>query len=266
MNCQSVGTAVGVRRSAWKSIRDAYLARAPRIRGCAADVRGGQDRTGTDRRDGDRRDQSGAAPRCAAPHGIDYIDYRDHVQKALDGEPRSFDVTRDYLWPIPAREVTLNPNLTQNSGYRLRMRLTGSWLLLAVVIACGRAASSLPQTTTPGTGAVSTVVPTETDARVTRVEELLRGVPGLEVTRAPDGSYRLRIRGARSIRGNPTDDDPLLVIDGITVSSGSLSSTLSELTPGDIAQIDVLKDAAATSVYGSRGANGVIVITTKRAR
>jgi TonB-dependent SusC/RagA subfamily outer membrane receptor len=109
-------------------------------------------------------------------------------------------------------------------------------------------------------------VPTETDARVTRVEELLRGVPGLEVTRTPEGGYRLRIRGARSIRGNPTDDDPLLVIDGITISSGSLNSTLSELAPGDIAQIEVLKDAAATSAYGSRGANGVIVITTKRAR
>ena len=91
-------------------------------------------------------------------------------------------------------------------------------------------------------------------------------MPGLEVTRTPEGGYRLRIRGARSIRGNPTDDDPLLVIDGITISSGSLGNTLAEVAPGDIAQIDVLKDAAATSAYGSRGANGVIVITTKRAR
>jgi len=138
-------------------------------------------------------------------------------------------------------------------------------LVVALAVACGRAASSPPKSTTPGTGAVTTVVPTETDARVTRVEELLRGVPGLEVTRTPDG-YRLRIRGARSIRGNPTDDDPLLVIDGITISGGSLNSTLAELAPGDIARIDVLKDAAATSEYGSRGANGVIVITTKRAR
>ncbi len=95
---------------------------------------------------------------------------------------------------------------------------------------------------------------------------MLRGVPGLEVTRTSDGGYRLRIRGARSIRGTSTDDDPLLVIDGITVSSESLGNTLSELAPGDIARIDVLKDAAATSAYGSRGANGVIVITTKRAR
>ena len=140
------------------------------------------------------------------------------------------------------------------------------WLVVALATACGRAASSPPRSTTPGTGAVTTVVPRETDARVTRVEDLLRGVPGLEVTRASDGGYRLRIRGARSIRGNPTDDDPLLVIDGITISSGSLNSTLSELAPGDVEQIDVLKDAGATSAYGSRGANSVIVITTKRAR
>jgi len=139
-------------------------------------------------------------------------------------------------------------------------------LIVALTVACGRAASSPPRSTTPGTGAVSTVIPTTTDARVTRVEEMLRGVPGLEVTRTSDGGYRLRVRGARSIRGTSTDDDPLLVIDGITVSSESLGNTLSELSPGDIARIDVLKDAAATSAYGSRGANGVIVITTKRAR
>src|SRR5207247_8551495 len=134
-------------------------------------------------------------------------------------------------------------------------------LVVARATACRRAASSPPRSTTPGTGAGTTVVPRETDARVTRVEDLLRGVPGLEVTRTSDGGYRLRIRGARSIRGNPTDDDPLLVIDGITISSGSLGNTLAEVAPGDIAQIDVLKDAAATSAYGSRGANGVSVIT-----
>jgi TonB-dependent SusC/RagA subfamily outer membrane receptor len=145
------------------------------------------------------------------------------------------------------------------------MRFGDSWLVSALVIACGRAASSPPQSTTPGTGAVSTVIPTETDARVTRVEELLRGVPGLDMTRLPDGGYRLRIRGQHSIRGNPGDDDPLLVVDGFPISSEALSSTLAGMAPGDIARIDVLKDAGATSIYGSRGANGVIVITTKRA-
>jgi TonB-dependent SusC/RagA subfamily outer membrane receptor len=113
---------------------------------------------------------------------------------------------------------------------------------------------------------VTTVVPSEADARVMQVEEMLRGVPGLDVTRLPDGGYQLRIRGQRSIRGNPGDDDPLLVVDGIPISAGALSSTLASLAPGDIARIEVLKDAGAAGIYGSRAANGVIVITTKRAR
>ncbi|HEY6157262.1 MAG TPA: TonB-dependent receptor plug domain-containing protein [Gemmatimonadales bacterium] len=113
---------------------------------------------------------------------------------------------------------------------------------------------------------MTTVVPSETDARVTRVEEMLRGVAGLDVTRLPDGGYQLRIRGHRSIRGNPGDDDPLVVIDGIPISREAVGSALAALTPGDVARIEVLKDAGATGFYGSRGANGVIVITTKRAR
>jgi TonB-dependent SusC/RagA subfamily outer membrane receptor len=111
---------------------------------------------------------------------------------------------------------------------------------------------------------VATVVPSENDARVTRVEEMLRGVAGLEVTRLSNGGYQIRIRGQRSIRGNPADDDPLIVIDGVPASTGP--AALADLAPQDIARIDVLKDAGATSQYGSRGANGVIVITTKRAR
>jgi TonB-dependent SusC/RagA subfamily outer membrane receptor len=129
--------------------------------------------------------------------------------------------------------------------------------------ACGGATSRGTETTA-GTGAVTTVVPTETDARVTRVEEMLRGVAGLEVTRLSNGGYQIRIRGQRSIRGNPTDDDPLIVIDGVPTSTGA--AALADLSPQDVARIEVLKDAGATGIYGSRGANGVIVITTKRAR
>src|SRR2546422_7567526 len=72
------------------------------------------------------------------------------------------------------------------------------WLVFALMMACGRAASSPPSSTTPGTGAVTTVLPSETDARVSRVEELLRGVPGLEVTQMSNGAYQIRIRGQRS--------------------------------------------------------------------
>jgi len=135
---------------------------------------------------------------------------------------------------------------------------------LVLLAGCGRAASSPPHSATPGTGAVATVVPSERDARVSRVEELLRGVPGLEVTALSNGAYQIRIRGHRSIRGNPGDDDPLIVIDGIPSAAGA--AALADIAPTDVARIEVLKDAGATSQYGSRGANGVIVITTKRAR
>ena len=63
---------------------------------------------------------------------------------------------------------------------------------------------------------------------------------------------------------HPTDDEPLLVIDDMSVPRGSLSATVASLAVRDVARIDVLKDAASTSVYGFRGAGGVIIITTKR--
>jgi TonB-dependent SusC/RagA subfamily outer membrane receptor len=142
---------------------------------------------------------------------------------------------------------------------------------VTAVAACGRTGSPPDQApaaeepTRLGTGSVTTIVPTEADAQFTRVEELLRRVPGLVVSRIA-GGYRLRIRGQHSVQGGAADDDPLLVIDGVPVASGALSAALAGLAPRDVARIEVLKDAAATSVWGSRGGNGVIVITTKRGR
>src|SRR5256885_16946766 len=126
-------------------------------------------------------------------------------------------------------------------------------LFVAFGLACGRAASSPPPGATPGTGAVASVGPRETDARVGRVEELLPGRPGLEVTALPNGSYQIRIRGHRSIRGNPGDDDPLIVVDGIPSAAGP--AALADIAPNDVARIEVLKDAGATSQYGSAGCN-----------
>ena len=116
------------------------------------------------------------------------------------------------------------------------------------------------------TAAVTSVSPTEADARVTRIEDLLLArVPGLEVLPLANGTFTLRIRGRHSLMGQSQGDEPLLVIDDIPVPSGSLGSALAGMAPRDVGRIDVLKDAAAASVYGSRGANGVIIITTKRA-
>lgn len=81
----------------------------------------------------------------------------------------------------------------------------------------------------------------------------LVGVPGIRM----DGSS-IRIRGTRSKNAS---NDPLIVLDGIPYNE-----TLASINPGDIESIDVLKDASSTAIYGARGANGVILITTKQAK
>jgi TonB-linked SusC/RagA family outer membrane protein len=83
----------------------------------------------------------------------------------------------------------------------------------------------------------------------------LAGVTATTAEGSPDAEVRIRVRGGMSITG---DNSPLYVIDGVQVENG-----LSTISPQDIQNIDVLKDAAATAIYGARGANGVIVITTK---
>lgn len=86
----------------------------------------------------------------------------------------------------------------------------------------------------------------------------LAGVTATTSEGSPDADIRIRVRGGMSITG---DNSPLFVIDGVQVENG-----LSTISPQDIQSIDVLKDAAATAIYGARGANGVIVITTKSGR
>jgi len=83
------------------------------------------------------------------------------------------------------------------------------------------------------------------------------GVQVLQNTGAPGDGISVRIRGANSLQGN---NEPLYVIDGFPTSDASLVNN------ADIASIEVLKDASATAIYGSRGANGVVIITTKKGR
>ncbi|MFP9115433.1 SusC/RagA family TonB-linked outer membrane protein [Flavobacterium sp. RHBU_3] len=109
------------------------------------------------------------------------------------------------------------------------------------------------------TGAVSTI---SGDAlkkvSMPSVAETLTGrVAGVQVTSSegsPDADIKIRIRGGGSIT---QDSSPLVIVDGFPVSS------ISDISPNDIDQITVLKDASSTAIYGSRGANGVIIITTK---
>ena len=116
------------------------------------------------------------------------------------------------------------------------------------------------------TGAVASVSGNEVNpARPLRLEELLRGkIAGLQVVTRSDGRQTLRIRGGTTSLVGAPDQDPLIVLDGVPLSADGLATALAGLTPDDIRQVDVLKDVASTSIYGMRGAAGVIVITTTR--
>jgi TonB-dependent SusC/RagA subfamily outer membrane receptor len=94
------------------------------------------------------------------------------------------------------------------------------------------------------------------------VADMLVGrFPGVEVRTLSNGSATIRIRGTRSFRSG---EEPLIVVDGIPQHSGAQS--LMDMSPRDVESIEVLKDAAASSVYGARGANGVILIATRKLR
>jgi TonB-linked SusC/RagA family outer membrane protein len=132
------------------------------------------------------------------------------------------------------------------------------------------------------TGSVSTVTTAALERTpIVSVDQVLQGTaPGVSVTTAssePGGALSVRIRGTSSITGNA---EPLYVIDGFpiendiegsSVGNGGRTRTtpsnpLAAINPSDIETISILKDASATAIYGSRGANGVVIITTRQGR
>lgn len=125
------------------------------------------------------------------------------------------------------------------------------------------------------TGSISSVGGEEiNEATTANFSQSLQGrVPGVQVIQtsgAPGGKTSIRIRGTTSINAS---SEPLYVIDGMIVNNnveemsiggrGPAGDPLSSLNPGDIESIEILKDASATAIYGSRGANGVVLITTE---
>jgi len=127
------------------------------------------------------------------------------------------------------------------------------------------------------TGSVSSVPKGNLSQVTSSADNLLRGaVSGVVVTQSsgrPGATSSVRIRGGNSITAG---NEPLYVVDGILIyndnsngtagvsNAGAGVNVLSTISPGDIESIDVLKDASATAIYGSRGANGVVIITTKK--
>lgn len=118
------------------------------------------------------------------------------------------------------------------------------------------------------TGAISSISSSAvTQSVATTIDQVLQGrAAGVQIqqnTGTPGGSSSVRIRGISSITGS---NEPIYVIDGVIIdgNSGSINiNPLAGINPNDIASIDILKDASATAIYGSRAANGVIIVTTK---
>lgn len=131
------------------------------------------------------------------------------------------------------------------------------------------------------TGSIARMTSKDIESQpVTNVLATMHGrMAGVEVVQesgAPGGAFRIKIRGQNSLRSE--GNEPLYIIDGVPYSSEnigslqtsgnniSLTSPLNSINPTDIESIEILKDADATAIYGSRGANGVVLITTKRGK
>ncbi|MXV53193.1 SusC/RagA family TonB-linked outer membrane protein [Pedobacter sp. HMF7647] len=168
------------------------------------------------------------------------------------------------------QEVAINSRTTINAS------LSSSSTSLNEVVVVGYGT----QRVRDATGAVASIGTKDFNKGViASPEQLLQGrVPGVQVTPAsgePGAGININIRGATSIRSN---NNPLFVIDGVPLDASgpttggmdagagmsSARNPLSFLNPADIENISVLKDASAAAIYGSRGANGVVLITTKK--
>ena len=191
------------------------------------------------------------------------------------------DVSGAFSFSIPANGTTLIISYTGYASKEIAIGASNNYNVmleqeaidLSDIVIVGYGTQSKKELT----GSVSKVT-SETISRlpVTGVDQALQGqAPGVQVTSAsgtPGASVSIRVRGPSSISAG---NQPLYVVDGIPINTGSYSqigvggqqtNALADLNPADIESIDVLKDAAAASIYGSRASNGVVIITTKRGK
>ncbi len=139
-------------------------------------------------------------------------------------------------------------------------------IALGLMSACARSPATGDAGLSPASQEDSTRSTTITSSEVRArphepIESLLKGrVSGVQVSLTPSGDLSVRIRGATSFYAG---SEPLYVLDGIPIQAGP-GGALTGINPYDIESIEVLKNPAETALYGVRGANGVIVIKTKR--
>jgi TonB-dependent starch-binding outer membrane protein SusC len=133
--------------------------------------------------------------------------------------------------------------------------------LLAACASGGAKSSKGTNGASPSRGPTTTVTSSDLEQNPnTPIEQVLRGrIAGVTVSRAEDGGLVIRVRGSTSFNSS---DAPLYVVDGVPLQP-SPSGSLQGINPYDIESIKVLKDPASLTMYGSRGANGVVLIKTK---
>ena len=184
------------------------------------------------------------------------------------------DTEGNYQLVVPDQSVTLvfsfigytTQEITVGNRSALNVTLSGEDKALSEVVVVGYGTQNRRELT----GSVSSLkTQTIKDQPVPNVVEGLAGrMPGVLIqqnTGAPGNAPSIKVRGLGSISAG---NGPLIVVDGQPLNSGSQTNAggLNQLNPNDIEKIDVLKDASATAIYGSRGANGVVMVTTKRGK
>ena len=161
--------------------------------------------------------------------------------------------------------------ITLGNGSNINVSLESDSKVLSEVVVVGYGTQSKKEIT----GSQSTVKAADiANAPILSPEQALQGrAPGVQVTQSsgtPGGGISVRVRGPSSIGAS---NQPLYIVDGVPINTGSytqlaaggqLTNSLGDINPSDIESLEVLKDAAATAIYGSRASGGVVLITTKR--
>ncbi|TMF83942.1 MAG: hypothetical protein E6I08_16530 [Chloroflexi bacterium] len=160
---------------------------------------------------------------------------------------------------------------TQTSNRTLDTKSCCAVGVVILVAACGGRGSENRPAPALATGSEVLTPPGVASVRDTAVDRshyesviaMIRGkAPGLQVIEVAPGQFELRIRGVnQSLQA--AGEEPLVVLDGMA-SSRPAGQLLMSLNPQDVVSIEVLKDVASTAVYGTRGANGVLIIRTER--
>jgi TonB-linked SusC/RagA family outer membrane protein len=177
------------------------------------------------------------------------------------------DATGNYSVSVSGSNTTLvfsyigylNQEIVIGSQSQVNVTLAEDVANLSEVVVVGYGTQKKSQMT----GAISSVSQKEiAELPITNARQALQGrAAGVDVTQAgskPGAGPQIRIRGRRSFNAS---NDPLYVVDGIPLAGG-----IDDINPNDITSMEVLKDASATAIYGSRGSNGVVIITTKRGK